>query len=113
MALLGKYLLERILKGEDLYIPRIGRLYIAKFVRKQKKVDFHQTKLQGKTIYHNDDNTNGYSAHFHWEKAKHLLSKTNFTVKTLRVLSRAIAQGMLHEQSYRHYRLLISKSGRA
>jgi len=54
---------------------RLGTIYIVKYKPKNLNsrslsIDFHQTKLLGKTIYHLNDHSDGYKYRLFWSRIK-------------------------------------------
>jgi hypothetical protein len=66
--------------GEAVTLPKnMGKLQITKFKpTKKKAIDFHATKIYGKTIYHDNVETDGYAAKLHWYKKKYRFKNKHF-----------------------------------
>jgi hypothetical protein len=64
---------ELLTTGNAISLPhRLGKLQIVKFrPKKRRAINFHETKLHGKTIYHDNIETDGYAGRLHWHKLKY------------------------------------------
>lgn len=70
-----KYFRDEVIEnGKDMRLPcRLGRLSIVKakpktYTSKSLSIDFHATKLYGKTIFHLNEHSNGFKYRAHWDK---------------------------------------------
>lgn len=76
-----KYMLE---KSSELQLPRLGNMSIIKhmpktWTPKSLKIDFHTTKLLGKTVYHLNEHTDGFKFRVYWSKKNSLTkNKTKY-----------------------------------
>lgn len=64
------HMFDLILQGKSVSIPSgLGKYQLVKFKPKKKKyVDFQATKELGRTVYHRNRHTDGYSVRLHWHK---------------------------------------------
>jgi len=100
---------ELVLEGHSIELPfTLGILRIGKYKKNDtiningvnkinKKIDFHKTKLYGKTIYFLNAHTNGYSFRWIWERDKsfQLRMPEIWTFRPSRICSRTLAKVIL------------------
>lgn len=71
----NKMIAKDVLKGKITTIPYyLGALWGKKFKAPKKQVDFDETKRLGKTIYHLNEHSDGYSVRWAWEKKNNLVT---------------------------------------
>jgi hypothetical protein len=92
-------------EGQDVKLPyRLGNVFI--FKRKQTNygsvsdtnrsgllIDFHATKIYGKTMFHTNEHTNGYKYRYRWDR--HLVNIPNankYQMVMTRANKRSLAQ---------------------
>ena len=107
--LLGDAIFAYVLKGNFFKFPyKLGILRIAK--RKLKlvdkegnpkrlKVDFHKTKLLGKTVYHLNEHWGGHYGIFVW-RCGHIKDGRRYAFVPVRKYKRAITQAIKNGQDY-------------
>lgn len=74
-------LFEQLLTtGEKITLPKgLGQLQITKFKpQKRKAIDFNATRKYGKTIYHDNIETDGFAARLHWHKKSYRFKNKYF-----------------------------------
>jgi hypothetical protein len=86
-------ILNHIYKGNSFKIPlRQGKFEIVKYKSKSKKIDWKNTKANGKYIYHLNLHSDGYLYRFRWNKSSAWLSnKTFYKFKATRYNTRFVA----------------------
>lgn len=71
----NKLLSEDVLKGKITKIPYyLGSLWGKKFKCSKLQVDFPETNRLGKTIFHLNEHSDGYSVRWAWEKNNKLVT---------------------------------------
>jgi len=71
---------ELLHTGDAITLPKgMGQLQVVKFKpTKKRAVDFNATKKYGKTIYHDNVETDGYAARLHWHKKSYRFKNKYF-----------------------------------
>lgn len=100
---INRELSEALLEGNSVFISkRFGYFKVCRSATNLKaslRVDFYQTKLQGHTVYHTNQHSNGYYYLVAWRKG--LFPNSNFaSFTTIRTLKRNIAKKIKEGKKY-------------
>ena len=95
-----QYIKDNLIENsKEIKLPcRLGTLAIVKrkpknYDSKSLRVDYHATKLYGKTIYHLNEHSNGWKYNFHWSKKDMCVkNKSAYQFVACRALKRQLAQ---------------------
>ena len=95
-----KYIRDNIIENSrEVKLPcRLGTLAIVKrkpknYDSKSLRVDYHASKLYGKTIYHLNEHSNGWKYNFHWQKKDICIkNRSAYQFIACRALKRQLAQ---------------------
>lgn len=105
-----KKIVDEVLNGELVNLPHgLGYLWIKKYKTNLNKppIDFYETKKQGKTVYHLNFETNGWSAKWNWSRRKKQITNLCFyCFLPIRVNSRRLCKEMRENNG--HYKYLAS-----
>lgn len=95
-----RYIVEQIMdNSREFKLPcRLGNLSIVKrqpknFDNKSLRIDYHESKIQGKAVYFINDHSDYYKYRFYWSKKDCLLTnKTKYQFVATRFNKRRLAQ---------------------
>lgn len=95
-----RYIVEQIMdNSREFKFPcRLGNLSIVKrqpknFDNKSLRIDYHESKIQGKAVYFTNDHSNFFKFRFYWNKQSSLLTnKTKYQFIATRANKRRLAQ---------------------
>ena len=95
-----KYIRDNIIENSrEVKLPcRLGTLAIVKrkpknYDSKSLRVDYHASKIYGKTIYHLNEHSNGWKYNFHWQKKDICIkNRSAYQFIACRALKRQLAQ---------------------
>ena len=95
-----KYIRDNIIENSrEVKLPcRLGTLAIVKrkpknYDGKSLRVDYHTSKIYGKTIYHLNEHSNGWKYNFHWQKKDICIkNRSAYQFIACRALKRQLAQ---------------------
>lgn len=95
-----RYIVEEVMeKSREFKLPcRLGNLSIVKrqpknFDNKSLRIDYHESKIQGKPVYFINEHSNYYKFRFLWSKKDCLLiNKTRYQFVASRANKRKLAQ---------------------
>lgn len=95
-----RYIVEEVMeKSREFKLPcRLGNLSIVKrqpknFDNKSLRIDYHESKIQGKSVYFINEHSNYYKFRFLWSKKDCLLiNKTRYQFVASRANKRKLAQ---------------------
>lgn len=95
-----KYIQQEVIEGsKEFKLPcRLGTLCIVKrqpknFDSKSLRIDYHESKVQGKIVYFLNEHSNFFKFRLHWSKKESLLTnKTKYQFILTRANKRRLAQ---------------------
>jgi hypothetical protein len=98
-------ILSKLFSGsEELIMPYgLGSIYIVKYKPKHYdsrslSVDFHLTKVYGKTIYHLNEHSDGYKYRLYWSRIRKDKFILKYCLHFVRANKRKLAQIIKHKE---------------
>lgn len=104
---INKMICDQVLQGKMVSLPHgIGAIWIKKYKMNldKPKLDLHETKKQGKKIYHLNFNSDGYQVRWCWRKKHNWFKNTKFySFHPTRDNSRRLAKVMKQEGGHKKF----------
>jgi nucleoid DNA-binding protein len=97
LKLMFKLIIKDLFSGDFIKIPfGLGQFKILKYKQTKLALDFKNTALLGRKVYHQNFHSGGYGYKFKWDKkdCKNFRGKKLYEFKLNRAISRELARGI-------------------